>query len=262
MITQERIEKITDRKNQTIQKLEQTKNNFSKEILELVKSRNPFSHERNFSNLWSMNFLLSSSNMLADAKEWTKKVVEMYKNKDPKTAEFFEIFLDFLNNPEWMEQYRKKLHEWIFELDKEHVNSYLILIVEYIKWHINKYIEFIKALYEYETLSAELKQLTEDMDTENFNSLAFSKHTKITLKSLELQELYKNLEINISRWFTQGLAWMLLEMEEKWKTEIKLNWLVLKKEWMENIAKPLLKYAEFEKRLLEIYQPILTNLNI
>lgn len=260
MITKDVVTKRTDRANQIIQKLEKTKNNFAKEIFELVKSRNPFSHERNFSNLWSMNFLLGNPNMLADAKEWTKKIVEMYKKEDPKVAEIFETFLGMLEDTEWMKKYRDSIHDKTFKLDKEHVNSYLILIVEYIKLHINKYIEFIKKLDEYEILSEEYKKLTEKTHTENFNHIVFSKSIKMELKQLELQNLYKNLERNISKWFTKSLAWMLLEMEREWKTEIELDWLVLKKEWMENIATPLLKYAEFEKNLLKLYEPILINL--
>ena len=95
----------------------------------------------------------------------------------------------------------------------------------------------------------------------NDRVLINAKVTKIELKEFELQRSFKDLKRNIFIELTQNLAWLFLVMEKEWKTEIEIDWLHFKQEWMENIAKALLKYHEIEKKLLEEYEPILIKLN-
>jgi hypothetical protein len=244
---EERLLKWTDRANKIIQNLEETKINFANQIFELVKSRNPFSHERNFSNLWAINLLLTSSKMMADAKEWSQKAIEMYKEESPQLAKMFETFLGMLENPEWMESNRNELYDKTFWLDKEHINSYLILIVEYIRSQIDHKIEFIKTLDEYQILVEDFEQYTKLLEKDPIEDLF--KINEIKIKWTELIEIHWKLKMGLSLLIWDALASLFIKFWDK--SEMEIAWIHFKKEWIENISKALLKYAKIEKELIK-----------
>lgn len=246
MNTTYKIEKRTDWANQIIRKLETTKKIFAEQIFELVKSRNPFSHEKNFSNLWAMNLLLTSPKMMADAKEWSQKAIEMYKEENPQLAKMFEIFLGMLKNPEWMETHRNELYDKTFGLDKEHINSYLIFIVEYIRSHIDHQIEFIKVLDEYQILVENFEKYKKLPEKDIIEDL--SKISEIKIKWMELLGIHEELKVGLSLWIWDTLAWLFMKFGDK--SEMGIAWIHFKKEWIENISKALLKYAKFENKLI------------
>lgn len=246
MNTTYNIEKRSDWANQIIRKLETTKKIFAEQIFELVKSRNPFSHERNFSNLWAMNLLLTSPKMIADAKEWSQKAIEMYKEENPQLAKMFELFLGMLENPEWMQTHRNELYDKTFWLDKEHINSYLMLIVEHIRSHIDHQIEFIKVLDEYQILVEDFEKYKKLPEKDIIEDIF--KSNEIKIKWTELLEIHGKLKVGLTLWIWDTLAWLFMKFDDK--SEMEIAWIQFKKEWIENISKALLKYAKIENRLI------------